>query len=214
MIRLFSRFDIHFFNIITLSFFVLIFFMFNYIFRGGFVNLNKKRFVIIMAELINSFVPFRVSQGTLPLVISVFFTMVVINLFRVNSFNFPMGSQISVVMFLGLSLWLSFTIFATVKNYIGAIAHLIPEGAPIYMAVALIVIELVRLIIRPLTLRVRIMANILAGHLLMILLSSLVFKLQLSGLFYVGLNMIEIFVALIQSYIFTVILTLYYRDAK
>lgn len=214
MIRLFSRFDIHFFNIITLSFFVLIFFMFNYIFRGGFVNLNKKRFVIIMAELINSFVPFRVNQGTLPLVISVFFTMVVINLFRVNSFNFPMGSQISVVIFLGLSLWLSFTIFATVKNYIGAIAHLIPEGSPIYMAVALIVIELVRLIIRPLTLRVRIMANILAGHLLMILLSSLVFKLQLSGLFYVGLNMIEIFVALIQSYIFTVILTLYYRDAK
>lgn len=58
------------------------------------------------------------------------------------------------------------------------------------------------------------MANILAGHLLMILLSSLVFRLNLSGVFYIGLNMVEMFVACIQSYIFTVIIILYYRDSN
>lgn len=167
-----------------------------------------------MQEIIYSFIQLRVTQSSILILIRIFIIFIFLNLYSVNPFVFPNRSQPSMVFFMGATIWISFTLFSTIKNYLGNLAHLIPEGAPIYMAIFLMVIEFVRIIIRPITLRVRIIANILAGHLLIILLSKIVFMSNLSIIFYIGLNLVEMFVACIQSYIFTVIIVLYYSDSN
>ena len=80
------------------------------------------------------------------------------------------------------------------------------------MVCLLLVIEIIRMVIRPITLRVRMIANILAGHLLMILLAGMVEHLGSAFPLYILLNTVELFVACIQSYIFIVIISLYYSD--
>lgn len=214
MMRLFTNFDLFFFKIITVIFSLTLVRTITRIYSKGSILRSYKNFSSNIQEILYSFIQIRVRQGVLLILIRVFTTFVFLNLFSVNPFVFPLRSQTSTVLFIGAAIWISFTIFSCMKNYLGNLAHLIPEGAPIYIAVFLIVIEFVRIIIRPLTLRVRIIANILAGHLLMILLSKMVLAIGVSMVLYVALNIVEIFVACIQAYIFTVIIVLYYRDSN
>ena len=92
------------------------------------------------------------------------------------------------------------------------LAHLQPVGSPAFLNPFLCVIELVRLLVRPLTLAVRLTANLRTGHILIALLgtgfigSSLVL---LGGIFYF---MFEMVICMIQAYIFTLLPTLYSDD--
>lgn len=147
------------------------------------------------------------------LFLRVFTLLMFCNFFSVFPYNFPSTSQVSFVLLISGSFWLRVVLFSLVNNSKGFFSHLIPEGTPIPLTALLFLIELIRNLIRPLTLTVRLVANILAGHLLIRLLSSLVFIFGASGILYVGLNIVEIFVALIQAYIFTTIIVLYFSEA-
>lgn len=90
--------------------------------------------------------------------------------------------------------------------------HFVPEGTPVFLIWFLFCVELVRNVIRSVTLMVRLLANILAGHLLIILLSQIVFSYYFFALFYIGLNLVELFVSLIQAYIFITMISLYFSE--
>lgn len=98
-----------------------------------------------------------------------------------------------------------------------SILHLVPRGCPNILSPFIVVIEIIRLIIRPITLRVRISANLLAGHLLIHLLVEFSFflinfrslNLILSLLILFILNLLEIGVSIIQPYIFCTLLNIY-----
>ena len=97
------------------------------------------------------------------------------------------------------------------------LAHLVPRGTPGLLQPFIVLIELVRNVIRPLTLRVRLIANMIAGHLLLTLLGSLGttsygFMFIIIGI--VLILMLELSVALIQAYVFIILASLYLREVN
>jgi F-type H+-transporting ATPase subunit a len=106
-----------------------------------------------------------------------------------------------------------------VKQPIPILAHLVPLGTPYPLIPLIVIIELVRRLIRPGTLAVRLAANMVAGHLLLTLLGSLAPTLAnvallcaITGL--VLLIILECAVALIQSYVFRILITLYVEEVS
>jgi len=88
------------------------------------------------------------------------------------------------------------------------IAHLIPLNTPIYLAPLITIIETIRIIIRPISLSIRLTANLIAGHLLITLLNfnSLIIIIIFIQIFII---IFELCVALIQSYVFSILSSLY-----
>jgi len=116
-----------------------------------------------------------------------------------------------------LPLWLGRIILSIIYQYNNLLAHLVPVGTPRFLIPVIVIIETVRNIIRPLTLSIRLAANIVAGHLLLTLLGSQgpllsLFNLSLLiiGLFL--LLLLEVAVACIQSYVFTILSSLYLNE--
>lgn len=138
--------------------------------------------------------------------------MFLLNFFSIFPFIFPFTSQTRFVLLCSLIFWFPITIFSIFMKFKGQLSHFIPEGAPLGLAPLLFLIELVSSFIRPLTLMIRLVANILAGHLLLVLLCSFVINFNRFFPFLLGLNMVEILVGLIQAYIFSTLLSLYYSE--
>lgn len=132
---------------------------------------------------------------------------------------FTASSHINFCISLSLTFWLGIIIYSAL-NYINELlAHLTPQGTPILLIPFIVLIESIRLIIRPFTLAIRLTANIVAGHLLLSLLgssgSSLTINIVLILLLasQVFLFILEISVSLIQAYVFSILSTLYRREA-
>ena len=125
--------------------------------------------------------------------------------------------HISFTLTLALPLWLGRILISILYQYNNLLAHLVPTGTPSFLIPVIVVIETVRNIIRPLTLSIRLAANMVAGHLLLTLLGSQgptlrIFNLILliGGLFI--LLLLEVAVACIQSYVFTILSSLYLNE--
>ncbi|MGL5345205.1 MAG: F0F1 ATP synthase subunit A [Plesiomonas sp.] len=101
-----------------------------------------------------------------------------------------------------------------------ALGHLLPEGTPIPLIPVLIIIETISLFIRPLALGVRLTANLTAGHLLIQLIATAVFVLLpiiptvaiLTAAVLFLLTLLEVAVAIIQAYVFVLLLSLYLQE--
>nr|YP_009971725.1 ATP synthase F0 subunit 6 [Platisus angusticollis]QNG56435.1 ATP synthase F0 subunit 6 [Platisus angusticollis] len=150
-------------------------------------------------------------------------TLIFISLFTLILFNnflglfpyiFTSTSHMILTLTLALPLWISFMIFGWLNNTIHMFAHLVPSGTPPVLMPFMVCIETISNIIRPMTLAVRLSANMIAGHLLMTLLGNTGPMLSLSLIFILILTQIlllilESAVAIIQSYVFSVLSTLY-----
>lgn len=211
MISLFSRFDLKFY--MPFLFILLVFFnFFDFIYK---ISISSKTLNFIPIFFMNFFCSLkskRFNEFFLKFFILIFFFLFFLNLRGIFPYSIAITSQIRIVLFIRLIIWSCFAIFQFYQNIMYFISHCIPEGSPRGLAVILFLIEIVRFSIRPLTLAVRLTANILAGHLLIILLASLVFYFNPPFVFYILLNLVEIFVRLIQAYIFVTLITLYYAD--
>ena len=109
--------------------------------------------------------------------------------------------------------------FRLVKNFSSVLAHLVPEGTPVALVPFMVCIEIISSLMRPMTLAVRLAANIIAGHLLLdlcsipIITSSALVKLAFfTALF--TLSVLEFGVALIQAYVFTRLRSLYLSEVN
>nr|AWN56216.1 ATP synthase F0 subunit 6 [Doru luteipes] len=127
-------------------------------------------------------------------------------------------SHLVVTLALGLPLWLGVMLYGWCNHAMHMYAHLVPQGTPPALMPFMVIIETVSNLIRPGTLAVRLMANMMAGHLLLTLLGNTgagVGKLMVGGLVAIqcALLGLEIAVAMIQSYVFAVLSTLYSREA-
>lgn len=212
MIRLFSRFDLWYYPFL----FSLFAFTFSFLFSGVTkINLVATLFNNLfkfLRDFFSSIKPKGVNKVVLIYLNTLFMLIFFFNFFSVVSFNFAFTRQVRSVLTFGLTLWLRFLLFHVLNNVKGFLSHSVPEGCPLPLTFFLFLIELVRCLIRPITLTVRLTANILAGHLLIILLSKLVLSVSLLGPLYVLLNLVELFVSLIQAYILVTMLTLYYSE--
>nr|YP_010535848.1 ATP synthase F0 subunit 6 [Spinolyprops cribricollis]UYB79060.1 ATP synthase F0 subunit 6 [Spinolyprops cribricollis] len=134
-------------------------------------------------------------------------------------FIFTSTSHMVMSVTLALPMWLSFMIFGWLKNTTHMFAHLVPQGTPPILMPFMVCIESISNLIRPLTLAIRLSANMIAGHLLMTLLGNTGSSMSLIPLMFLLIAQIllltlESAVALIQSYVFAVLITLYSSEVN
>jgi len=158
-----------------------------------------------------------VIQGTIFIFIRIFFFILFNNFMGLFPYIFTRRRHISFTLTLALPLWLGRILISILYQYNNLLAHLVPTGTPSFLIPVIVFIETVRNIIRPLTLSIRLAANMVAGHLLLTLLGSQgptlrIFNLILliGGLFI--LLLLEVAVACIQSYVFTILSSLYLNE--
>nr|ACH82105.1 ATPase subunit 6 [Pyrrhula erythrocephala] len=146
--------------------------------------------------------------------------LLLINLLGLLPYTFTPTTQLSMNLALAFPLWLA-TLLTGLRNQPSAsLAHLLPEGTPTPLIPALILIETTSLLIRPLALGVRLTANLTAGHLLIQLISTATTALfstmpavsLLTLLVLLLLTILEVAVAMIQAYVFVLLLSLYLQE--
>nr|YP_010292341.1 ATP synthase F0 subunit 6 [Gonimbrasia tyrrhea]ULO26066.1 ATP synthase F0 subunit 6 [Gonimbrasia tyrrhea] len=155
-------------------------------------------------------------------------TFIFISLFSFIFFNnflglfpyiFTSTSHLSLSLSMSLPLWLSFMLYGWLNNYQHMFIHLIPQGTPLILMPFMVLIETISNIIRPGTLAVRLTANMIAGHLLMTLLSNMSaiipsYLIILLIFTQILLLILESAVAIIQSYVITILSTLYSSEVN
>ncbi|YP_009390188.1 ATP synthase F0 subunit 6 (mitochondrion) [Hermetia illucens] len=150
-------------------------------------------------------------------------TFIFVSLFSMILFNnflglfpyiFTSTSHLTLTLALALPLWVSFMLYGWINHTQHMFAHLVPQGTPAVLMPFMVCIETISNMIRPGTLAVRLAANMIAGHLLLTLLgntgpsmSMILVTLLLIG--QIALLVLESAVAIIQSYVFAVLSTLY-----
>lgn len=149
---------------------------------------------------------------------SLFSLIFINNTLGLFSFTFTSTRHLAVTLSLAFPLWLRFIIFRMINNMRNFLAHLVPSGTPAALIPFMVIIEIIRNVIRPITLSVRLAANMIAGHLLLTLLGNQIVSSSW-GLFpgvitaEFLLLALESAVACIQAYVFAVLTTLYASEA-
>nr|YP_009170015.1 ATP synthase F0 subunit 6 [Campephilus guatemalensis]ALE19836.1 ATP synthase F0 subunit 6 [Campephilus guatemalensis] len=146
--------------------------------------------------------------------------LLLINLLGLLPYTFTPTTQLSMNMALAFPLWLA-TLLTGLRNQPStSLGHLLPEGTPTPLIPALILIETTSLLIRPLALGIRLTANLTAGHLLIQLISTASTTLLsimpavsiLTTTILLLLTILEVAVAMIQAYVFVLLLSLYLQE--
>nr|YP_010000734.1 ATP synthase F0 subunit 6 [Orthonyx spaldingii]QOD96646.1 ATP synthase F0 subunit 6 [Orthonyx spaldingii] len=146
--------------------------------------------------------------------------LLLINLLGLLPYTFTPTTQLSMNLALAFPLWLA-TLLTGLRNQPSvSLGHLLPEGTPTPLIPALILIETTSLLIRPLALGVRLTANLTAGHLLIQLISTATITLfstmpaisLLTLIILFLLTILEVAVAMIQAYVFVLLLSLYLQE--
>nr|AYD74942.1 ATP6 [Dicrurus fuscipennis]AYD74945.1 ATP6 [Dicrurus fuscipennis] len=146
--------------------------------------------------------------------------LLLINLLGLLPYTFTPTTQLSMNLALAFPLWLA-TLLTGLRNQPStSLGHLLPEGTPTPLIPALVMIETISLLIRPLALGVRLTANLTAGHLLIQLISTATVTLAstmpmvslITLLILFLLTILEVAVAMIQAYVFVLLLSLYLQE--
>nr|YP_010950363.1 ATP synthase F0 subunit 6 [Parmaturus xaniurus]WMI36293.1 ATP synthase F0 subunit 6 [Parmaturus xaniurus] len=146
--------------------------------------------------------------------------LITINLLGLLPYTFTPTTQLSLNMAFALPLWLTTVLIGMLNQPTIALGHFLPEGTPTPLVPVLIIIETISLFIRPLALGVRLTANLTAGHLLMQLIATAAFVLLtimptvalMTSLILFLLTILEVAVAMIQAYVFVLLLSLYLQE--
>nr|ATN41179.1 ATP synthase F0 subunit 6 [Diptera sp. 79 LC-2017] len=155
-------------------------------------------------------------------------TLIFISLFSMILFNNFMGlfpyiftstSHLTMTLSLALPLWISFMIYGWINHTNHMFAHLVPQGTPAVLMPFMVCIETISNVIRPGTLAVRLTANMIAGHLLLTLLGNTgpnmsMIMISVLLITQILLLVLESAVAIIQSYVFAVLSTLYSSEVN
>lgn len=146
--------------------------------------------------------------------------LISLNIIGLLPYTFTPTTQLSLNLALAFPLWLATVLIGFRINTTIALSHLLPIGTPIFLIPVLVIIETISLFIRPLALAVRLTANLTAGHLLIQLVSIAIFFLisviptvaAITAILLFLLTILEVAVAIIQAYVFVLLLSLYLQE--
>nr|ACY56448.1 ATPase subunit 6 [Equus caballus] len=142
------------------------------------------------------------------------------NLLGLLPHSFTPTTQLSMNLGMAIPLWAG-TVFMGFRHKTkAALAHFLPQGTPIFLIPMLVIIETISLFIQPVALAVRLTANITAGHLVMHLIGGATLALMsispstalITFIILILLTILEFAVAMIQAYVFTLLVSLYLHD--
>nr|ANO46444.1 ATP synthase F0 subunit 6 [Lepus europaeus]ANO46445.1 ATP synthase F0 subunit 6 [Lepus europaeus]ANO46446.1 ATP synthase F0 subunit 6 [Lepus europaeus]AQM52057.1 ATP synthase F0 subunit 6 [Lepus europaeus]AQM52070.1 ATP synthase F0 subunit 6 [Lepus europaeus] len=142
------------------------------------------------------------------------------NLLGLLPHSFTPTTQLSMNLGMAIPLWAGAVITGFRYKTKASLAHFLPQGTPVPLIPMLVIIETISLFIQPMALAVRLTANITAGHLLMHLIGSAALALisispttaLITFIILILLTILEFAVALIQAYVFTLLVSLYLHD--
>nr|YP_010691307.1 ATP synthase F0 subunit 6 [Drosophila neocordata]WBU93957.1 ATP synthase F0 subunit 6 [Drosophila neocordata] len=158
-------------------------------------------------------------NGSSFIFISLFSLILFNNFMGLFPYIFTSTSHLTLTLSLALPLWLSFMLYGWINHTQHMFAHLVPQGTPAILMPFMVCIETISNVIRPGTLAVRLTANMIAGHLLLTLLgntgpSMSYFLVTFLLIVQIALLVLESAVAMIQSYVFAVLSTLYSSEVN
>nr|AYQ18997.1 ATP synthase F0 subunit 6 [Ptilodactylidae sp. 3 ACP-2013] len=158
-------------------------------------------------------------KGSTILFITLFSMIMFNNFLGLFPYIFTSTSHMVLTLSLALPLWLSFMLFGWINNMNHMFAHLVPQGTPPILMPFMVCIETISNVIRPGTLAIRLAANMIAGHLLLTLLgntgsSMSMLMINILIITQILLLILESAVAIIQSYVFAVLSTLYSSEVN
>jgi len=152
-----------------------------------------------------------------PFIFTIFMFVLFGNLLGMIPYSYTFTSQIIVTFVLALVVFLGVTIIAIIKHKWHFLTFFMPPGVSLFMAPLLVPIEIISYLSRPISLSVRLFANMLAGHTLLKVFAGFVFALGVAGvapwLFIVALTGLEFVIAFLQAFVFAILTCLYLNDA-
>nr|QXT44171.1 ATP synthase F0 subunit 6 [Adaiphrotermes sp. B JRA-2021a] len=159
------------------------------------------------------------NKGNSFILTSLFLMILMNNFLGLFPYIFTSTAHLTLTLTLALPLWMTFMLFGWIKNTNHMFEHLVPQGTPSMLMPFMVIIETISNLIRPGTLAVRLTANMIAGHLLLTLLGnngpsmshSMLTVLIIAQIL---LLILEGAVAVIQSYVFAILSTLYSSEVN
>ena len=194
-------------------------------------NIGSKRNSILpnkiqlLAELSYTFVSKMISDTAgskakpyFAFIFSLFMFVLFCNMFGMIPYTFTVTSHIIVTFILASFIFIGVTVIGFVKHGFGYLKLFIPSGVPAVLLPLIVVIEIISYLSRPISLSVRLFANMMAGHTMMKVFGGFVVSLGLVGGwlplgFSVALTGLEILVAFLQAYVFAILTCIYLNDA-
>nr|ACC60290.1 Atp6p [Candida parapsilosis]AEX57406.1 ATP synthase subunit 6 [Candida parapsilosis]AEX57432.1 ATP synthase subunit 6 [Candida parapsilosis]AEX57452.1 ATP synthase subunit 6 [Candida parapsilosis] len=159
-----------------------------------------------------------------PLIFTIFNFILIANLISMIPYSFAISAQLVAVVSFSLALWIGNVVLGLYLHGWGFFALFVPSGTPLALVPVLVLIEALSYASRAISLGLRLGANILSGHLLMLILGSLIISLMSSSflgfvsgiipiLAVVAITILEFGIAIIQAYVFSILLSGYIKDS-
>ena len=179
----------------------------------------------LLAELSYTFVSKMISDTAgskarpyFAFIFSLFMFVLFCNMFGMIPYTFTVTSHIIVTFMLAAFIFISVTVIGFAKHGLGYLKLFVPSGVPAILLPLIVVIEIISYLSRPISLSVRLFANMMAGHTMMKVFGGFVISLGIVGgwlplSFSVALTGLEILVAFLQAYVFAILTCIYLNDA-
>ena len=153
-----------------------------------------------------------------PFIFTLFMFVLFCNMIGMLPYSFTVTSHIIVTFILASIVFVGVTIIGFIKHGIKYLELFVPKGVPVVLLPLIVVIEIISYLSRPVSLSVRLFANMMAGHTMLKVFGGFVISLGLLGGwlplgFSVALTGLEILVAFLQAYVFAILTCIYLNDA-
>lgn len=152
-----------------------------------------------------------------PVLFTIFNFILFANLLGITPFGYTITAQIVLTLLLSLSFFITWIIIGFMTLKLQFFRIFLPRGIPLWLMPLLVIIEVLSFLIRPLSLSIRLFANMLAGHILLYIIGSATITLGLLGffpfLFILAFLILELGIAFLQAYVFTILLSIYLADS-
>ena len=183
----------------------------------GKVQLIAEMFYTFVAKMINDTAGSK-AKPYFPFIFSLFMFVLFCNMVGMLPYSFTVTSHIIVTLIMALFIFIAVTIIGFAKHGLKYLSIFVPSGVPAVLLPLITVIEIISYLSRPVSLSVRLFANMMAGHTMLKVFGGFVISLGLLGgwlplSFSVALTGLEILVAFLQAYVFAILTCIYLNDA-
>jgi len=152
-----------------------------------------------------------------PWIFSLFMFLLLGNTLGLIPYSFTFTSHIAVTFILAAVVFVAVIVIGLIRHRLKFFSLFLPPDVPLWLSPLLVPIEIVSFLARPISLSVRLFANMMAGHTMMHVFAGFVFSLGFLGFaplaFIVALFGLETIIAVLQAYVFTILTCLYLKDA-
>lgn len=163
----------------------------------------------------------RQGYGYFPLKLTLFLFILFSNILGMTLYSFTVTSHALVTFGLAFVFFIGIVIIGVVTQKMKFLNTFVPAGSPLFLLPFMVIIEIISYLSRPVSLAIRLFANMMSGHALLAILANFTFVISKKNLLIgaipfiliVGIIGLEAMIALLQAYVFTVLLCIYLRDS-